>query len=120
MPFFQNMDRYMATLWVQSNPQTPVLRPCIHTELYYNILAVTYMYQGNVCHSLVERRGTTFNNIIYQNGVFERTGDMYSSEAELEQVLREFSYPDLDEDPSIVLQKAVGEYIEVAEDPCIC
>ena len=108
MPFFQDMDRAAATQWVLANPLNPVLRSCIYTKRFPQLLVVTYRVGPHVLHSLVEREGDAFYSVVWNNhGTWSRE-TRYSSDRALEKALRLLFDPVADEDPAPY---------EVSEDP---
>jgi len=100
MTFFQDIDRTAATQWILANPLHPVLRPCIYTKRFPQILVVTYRVGAHVLHSLVEREGDAFYSVLWNNtGTWTRE-TRYSSDRALEQTLRLLFDPVVDEDPA--------------------
>ena len=92
MPFYQSFNRQEATQWIHKNPHRPVLRPCGYTATLPNILAVTYMFDGSVHHSLVEKDGLVFHGItVHQHDEVRRTRTRYASVSDLEDVLTRLS-----------------------------
>jgi hypothetical protein len=102
------MDRAAATQWLLANPRSPVLRSCIYTKRFPQLLVVTYRVGPHVLHSLVERDGDAFYSVVWNNhGTWSRE-TRYSSDRALEQALLLLLNPVVDEDPAPY---------EVSEDP---
>jgi len=105
------MTRQEAIQWIHANPQSPVLRPCGYTGMAPQVLAITYTYRGRIHHSLVERIGDDFYEVVASlnqgTPLFRRNGNYYSSESELERALHRILSKDEDPSPD-----------ELSLDPC--
>ena len=112
------MDRVSATQWILANPQSPVLRPCIYTNRYPQILVVTYRVGAHVLHSLVEQDGDAFYSVLWANNGPWTRETRYSSDRALEQALLLLLDPDADEDPAPCSEESVCEDPLTKPLPC--
>ena len=120
MPFFRDVTRLTAEQLVRENPSQPILRPCSFTDRYPTVLSVTYMNNGTLCNSLVDKcreTGRFYGVIINDLGKPERTRERgFSSIDALERILRGLSYPPCLEDPEMVIAYNAS-VVDVCDDP---
>ena len=87
--FYLMLDRPKAERLLRQFPTYPILRPCKYTARNPKILAVSYVMEGKIRHSLVEHVGQAqyYGLTETGDGVFLRTEEPYSV-GELEKFLR--------------------------------
>ena len=87
--FYLALDRSKAERLLRQFPTYPILRPCKYTARNPKILAVSYVMEGRICHSLVEHvgHGMYYGLTETSGGALLRTEDPYSI-GELEKFLR--------------------------------
>jgi len=87
--FYLTLDRLKAERLLRQFPTYPILRPCKYTARNPKILAVSYVMEGRIRHSLVEHVGQAqyYGLTEAGDGVFVRTEEPYSV-GELEKFLR--------------------------------
>lgn len=86
--FYLTLDRSKAERLLRQFPTYPILRPCKYTARNPKILAVSYVMEGRICHSLVEHVGQAqYYGLTSVGEALVRTEEPYSV-GELEKFLR--------------------------------
>jgi len=52
---FQKVSRSEAIQLLLANPKQPILRPCLYTAEWNNLLAASYVFEKTIRHTLVEK-----------------------------------------------------------------